>query len=94
MLDLLDARWAPTAGAGARVDALRECVETLPSASRRLLDLRYSGGLSCTEVARQTGVKIDAVYQRLSRLHRALKGCVERRLAGGDVALAGGGETS
>lgn len=79
---------------GARVDALRDCVELVPQRSRRLLELRYCEGRSCEEVAKATGVKLAAVYQRLSRLHRALKGCVERRLAGGAAMLSANLEAS
>src|SRR5436190_2047167 len=67
---------------GRRVEALRECLATLPSGSRQILDLRYSDERSCAEIARDLGIGLDAVYQRLSRLHRAIKHCTERRLTG------------
>lgn len=84
-LELLEAEWSGAASAtpdGARVEALRDCLETTPADGRRLLELRYFEGRSCGEVARALGLGLDAVYQRLSRLHRALKLCVERRLGG------------
>jgi len=67
---------------GQRVEALRECLATLPSGSRQILDLRYAEERSCEEISRVLGVGLDAVYQRLSRLHRAVKQCTERRLTG------------
>ena len=75
VLDLLDAESAAAAPADTgRVGALRDC--------RRLLELRYFEGRSCTEVAAEVGAGLDAVYQRLSRLHRQLRACVEQRLGG------------
>jgi hypothetical protein len=50
--------------------------------SRQILDLRYSEERSCEEISRVLGLGLDAVYQRLSRLHRAIKHCTERRLTG------------
>jgi RNA polymerase sigma-70 factor (ECF subfamily) len=84
VLELLEAEWAaaPALG-GARVDALRDCLDRAPADARRLLELRYFEGRSCDEVAAESGLGLAAVYQRLSRLHRALKLCIERRLAGG-----------
>jgi len=69
-------------GEGGRVEALRECLATLPSGSREILDLRYSEERSCVEISRVLGLGLEAVYQRLSRLHRAIKQCTERRLLG------------
>lgn len=69
-------------GPGGRVTALRECLKAVPAAGRRLIEARYGEGKSCPEVAKDAGMAVDAVYQRLSRLHRALRECVERRLTG------------
>lgn len=66
-------------GAG-REEALAECLEILPAAARKLLELRYFHRMSCGEVAARTGSGLDAIYQRLSRLHRTLRDCVDRRL--------------
>ena len=83
VLDLLDAEHACAAPADTgRVSALRDCLEQMPAASRRLLELRYFEGRSCNEVAAEVGAGLDAVYQRLSRLHRQLRACVEQRLGG------------
>lgn len=82
VLDLLDREWqSERPGAGARFDALADCLETLPSDARQLLRLRYDEGCSCDEVAARVGVALDTVYQRLSRLHRALRQCVDGKLA-------------
>jgi RNA polymerase sigma-70 factor (ECF subfamily) len=88
LLALLEAEWAaaPSPG-GARVDALRDCLDRAPADARWLLELRYFEGRSCSEVAAQSGLGLATVYQRLSRLHRALKVCIERRLAGDETVF-------
>jgi len=87
VLALLEEDWvrAATAPTGRRVEALRDCLERLPERSRQLLHVRYFEGRSCGETARALHVGLEAVYQRLSRLHRALRDCIERRLAEEDV---------
>lgn len=81
VLDLLSGEWsAPALPEGQRMEALRECLASVPEHSRQLLHLRYFEGHSCDEVARRVGAKVDAVYQRLSRLHRQLRQCVDTRL--------------
>jgi len=81
VLDLLIEEWtkAPSPD-GRRIEALRECLESVPEKSRQLLHLRYFEGHSCEETARQVGASVEAVYQRLSRLHRQLKQCMDERL--------------
>ena len=83
LLERIDGEWTTEPPAtGGRLDALRTCLDSMPAASRRLMELRYFEGLSCDEVARMLGLKLDAVYKRLSRLHRALGDCIEKRLQG------------
>ena len=83
VLDLLDHEWQTktTQPEGARMEALRECLADVPDKSRELLELRYFEGRSCQEVAEKVGAGVEAVYQRLSRLHRQLKKCVDQRLS-------------
>lgn len=83
VLDLLDREWQqnPMQSEGGQMEALRECLESVPAKSRQLLELRYFEGRSCQEVADIVGAGVEAVYQRLSRLHRQLKQCVEQRLS-------------
>lgn len=81
VLELIEREWAAApAPAPARLEALRGCLERTPADARRLLELRYFEGRTCQEVSAAVGVSLEAVYQRLSRLHRQLKHCVERRL--------------
>lgn len=83
VLDLLDHEWQTkhSQSEGPRMEALRECLDSVPANSRQLLELRYFEGRSCQEVAETVGAGVEAIYQRLSRLHRQLKQCVEQRLA-------------
>jgi RNA polymerase sigma-70 factor (ECF subfamily) len=64
----------------ARLDALKHCVECLPERSRRLVDLRYHENRDGQQVAETMGLKLDAMYQAMRRVHLALRECVERRL--------------
>jgi RNA polymerase sigma-70 factor (ECF subfamily) len=82
VLDLLDREWQSKSVApeGARMNALKECIDSVPVNSRRLLELRYFEGRPCQEVAETLDLGVEAIYQRLSRLHRQLKQCVEKRL--------------
>jgi RNA polymerase sigma-70 factor, ECF subfamily len=65
----------------ARTSALHQCIERLPKVARQLLKLRHTDGLKCERIAKRTNRSVDAIYQNLSRLHRLLRDCVERRLA-------------
>jgi len=83
VIDLLDREWQTKTSSpeGARMEALRECLDAVPVKSRRLLELRYFEGRPCQEVADILGAGVEAIYQRLSRLHRQLKQCVDQRLS-------------
>jgi RNA polymerase sigma-70 factor, ECF subfamily len=82
ILEVVNREWASEAirGGSSYSEALQECLTEAPEESRALLRLRYFDGYPCKDVARELGVNLDAVYQRLSRLHRALKRCIEQRL--------------
>jgi RNA polymerase sigma-70 factor (ECF subfamily) len=91
VLDLISEEWSAHPQAeGSRMEALRDCLASVPEKSRQLLHLRYFDGHACDEVARQVGASVDAVYQRLSRLHRALKECVDNKVAAASAAVQGG----
>jgi DNA-directed RNA polymerase specialized sigma24 family protein len=81
--DLLEAEWGDPAGVGSpeNVEALKRCVGKLDAPARDLLQMKYSDGLTAAAIAARMRRSIDAVYQNLSRLHRALRACVERSLA-------------
>ena len=82
IIELLEEEWLTACQReDSRTEALRDCLQELPDRSGELLRLRYYDGLACSNVARQLGSGLDAVYKRLSRLHLVLKDCVETRLA-------------
>lgn len=91
VVELFDAEWQRRMNnpADRRLELLQICLDTLPGESRRLLELRYFEGLDCTSVGRELGLGLQVVYKRLSRLHEALRECVERRLRGGTVSEGG-----
>jgi RNA polymerase sigma-70 factor (ECF subfamily) len=82
ILELLEQEWLSETAhpGGARVDALRDCLESIPEKSRRLLRLRYFEGYKCEDLAEMLGLGLQAIYKRLSRLHGGLKECIELRL--------------
>ncbi|MCC6492276.1 MAG: sigma-70 family RNA polymerase sigma factor [Pirellulales bacterium] len=65
----------------ARHDALKKCLERLPSRQRELLSLRYWRGLSLEELARRRGQQASAVYMAMSRVRKALEACIRRTLS-------------
>ncbi len=87
VLELLELEWQarPAHASGERIEALRDCLESVPEVSRRLLKLRYFDGYSCEEVADQMGLGLNAIYKRVSRLHESLKDCIE----GSTITIAG-----
>ena len=65
----------------ARKQALRECLERLARASRRLVRLRYFENRSYQEMAETVARSVEALYVAFSRIHRALHDCIQERLA-------------
>jgi RNA polymerase sigma-70 factor (ECF subfamily) len=82
VLDLLEAQWAnPTQASWPdRLEVLHRCVGRLGTRARELLQKKYADGLAVTVIASQVRRTPDAVYQMLSRVHRALRECVAREL--------------
>jgi RNA polymerase sigma-70 factor (ECF subfamily) len=67
----------------ARLQALRRCVEALPSRSRALLARCYDDGAGRGVLGAEFGLLADGVKTALRRLRAALRECVQRRLRGG-----------
>jgi RNA polymerase sigma-70 factor, ECF subfamily len=82
VLDLFEAQWSDPAPAAwsDRVEALHRCLGRLAAPTRELLQMKYSQGLTAAVIAGKLCRSADAVYQNLSRAHRALRECVERQL--------------
>jgi len=62
-------------------DALRHCLGKTVGRRRRVLDLRYTGGLSIADIAAQLDMTRSAVKTMLHRVRTTLEECVQRRLA-------------
>ena len=92
VLDLMEADWAdPDPGGWSdRAEALHRCLGRVADPAREVLRLRYADGLSAVAIACKLRRTADAVYQMLSRTHRALRKCVERELARVDQPAEGG----
>ena len=84
ILDLLESPGADPAGDdwSDRCEALQRCLAGLPPAAQGLLQMKYGEGLTAAAIAGRMHRTADAVYQNLSRLHRGLRECVEKRLTG------------
>jgi RNA polymerase sigma-70 factor (ECF subfamily) len=82
ILDLLEARTEDPAGTtwSDRSEALHQCLSQLTPSARGLLQMKYGEGLTALVIAKRLQRSADAVYQSLSRLHRCLRECVEKRL--------------
>ena len=87
ILGLLEREWQSEAAhpAGAKIEALKDCLAAAPESARRLLKLRYFDGYNCEEVAEQMGLGLNAIYKRVSRLHESLKDCIEGKLSNAGV---------
>lgn len=79
VLDLLEADWGDPASLDCpdRVEALKRCIGKLGDSARELLQKKYFDGMTAVTIAERLHRTPDAVYQSLSRIHRALRSCVE-----------------
>ena len=91
VLDLMEADWADPAGPWSdQAEALHRCLGRVAGPAREVLRLRYADGLTAVAIAGKLRRTADAVYQMLSRTHRALRTCVEHELAHLDQPAEGG----
>lgn len=67
----------------ARLTALVSCIEAVPAPDRELLDWRYRDNRTLVEIAPMLKQAVNTLHQRVSRLRRALRNCVEHKLAAG-----------
>jgi RNA polymerase sigma-70 factor, ECF subfamily len=82
VLDLLEARWAEVSPEpwSDQLDALHRCVGQLGPPARQLLQMKYAEGLTAPIIAGKLGRSLNAIYHSLSRIHRALRDCTQKRL--------------
>lgn len=62
-----------------RLEALNECVETLPPKSREILNDHYAGNLSLEEIARRRDMPSGTLRKTIYRIRLQLKTCIERK---------------
>lgn len=72
---------ARASGFDARRRALAACLSKLSDRDRDLLVRRYATGNSAAAIADQVGRSVQATYQALHRIRRALSQCMRRTLA-------------
>ncbi|MEK0447149.1 MAG: hypothetical protein RLZZ399_2470 [Verrucomicrobiota bacterium] len=63
-----------------RLDALESCLHKLPSASRDLIQARYSHSASVQEIAQRLGKSVNGISVTLFRIRKALVDCVQSTL--------------
>lgn len=63
-----------------RLNALKECVKTLPEKSLRLLKSRYEDDHSAQDIAEEFSMNPPAVRKALERMRTALRECMEEKL--------------
>ena len=59
-----------------RREQLHNCINKLDDRRRRLIEMRYSSGLSLTEIAASLGKSVAAVKGSLHRVRKVLEQCV------------------
>ncbi|QNN23973.1 sigma-70 family RNA polymerase sigma factor [Planctomycetales bacterium ZRK34] len=81
VLDLLETEWQSEDAhqTNETVEALRLCIEQLTPNNQRILRLRYMQNLPGAQVAAELDRKLDTVYKALTRIHKSLLECIERR---------------
>jgi len=75
----LDA-YAEQAEAQSRKQALAHCLEKLTDVNRQLVRMRYWKDLPMREIASDLNRSVDGLYVAFSRIHKALRECVRKRL--------------
>lgn len=64
-----------------RSQFLRDCLGMLPLDGQRLLHRKYTDGLTVAAIAEQMKKSVGALEMALTRLRRALRACIEGKLA-------------
>lgn len=62
-----------------RREALHKCLRKLDPDRRRLVDMRYSGGMTIREISARAGQSVAAVKGSLHRARKALEKCIQVR---------------
>ena len=62
------------------LEALENCLLTVPEKSRRFLNLAYRGDRTIGQVAEDIGKSATAFYKTLRRIREKLQGCIEQKM--------------
>jgi RNA polymerase sigma-70 factor, ECF subfamily len=62
-----------------RREELHHCLNSLDDRRRRLIEMRYSSGLSIEQIAESLGKSVAAIKGSLHRVRKALEQCLRRR---------------
>jgi RNA polymerase sigma-70 factor (ECF subfamily) len=90
VLDQMEADWTAPGDWSDQAEALHRCLARLAGPAREMLRMRYADGLTAVAIAERLRRTADAVYQTLSRAHRALRRCVEHEIGRVDQPAEGG----
>ena len=66
-------------------EALTQCLQSLPTQHRKVVELHYLEQQPCERIATKLQRSVEAIYMTLSRIRKRLRQCVEQRLAKGAV---------
>lgn len=81
LLDLLaDEGQANIQTSSDEMDALKSCMQKLPSKDKKLIMLRYEAGQSFRRIAEQFDVSMQAIHGSISRIHVRLFKCIRLSL--------------
>jgi len=61
--------------------ALKQCMERLPERDRDLLRQRYFDDRAYEDISRAVERSVGALYAAFSRIHKALRDCIQRRMS-------------
>ncbi|MCO8124550.1 sigma-70 family RNA polymerase sigma factor [Stieleria sp. TO1_6] len=78
----LDRRTEGVAESPTRLTHLRECLQSVESNAREILDLRYGKELPLAEIAERSNRSVAAIKKHLFVLRQKLHDCVEKKFAG------------
>jgi len=81
LLEAFEHHVATAADSGARMEALKKCLEALPTRSRQYVQLRYREAFSIADIAAEVGSTSAATQRALSRIRARLAECIGHRLS-------------
>jgi RNA polymerase sigma-70 factor (ECF subfamily) len=81
VIEQIDAALAASPAMDIRRKALRQCLQGLDEDQRRLIDMRYGGGMAIKDIAVRLQRTQVALKTALHRVRAKLEACIRRRLA-------------